>query len=509
MKGTCVIRSQLPRRRAWAAALLLLVPFAVIPSPATAVDRSLTIAAASDPQLTQIMAFRAGNAPWSNSVFETLVTLDPKNRQPKPLLATSWTISKDKMAIVLKLRSGVTYHSGRTFTADDAKYSLEQAALPTSGSQLGFIARSFKGMTVVSPTQLRIDFTAPTSNIFDLLALIPMVDSTTFATIKAGKDVVGTGPFTWVSWTPGASVQLTKYPAYRDAAKISLDSITVRIINNASAQLNALRSGAVDVAMGLSVTDALTMDIMPGFSVIRAGGTIYPFGMNTSIAPFNDVRVRQAVAFAIDRKRLNEQVFGYTGTPTNLFWNKTEPGWNAKQASYYKYDPTKGKALVDAAGAQGAAVSVIVPNIPIMKQIYEVVANNLTAIGLKPTANILDVTVYDAKQVAGDLGQAWLPLHGQVGLGAGTLISSLPTLREGNGAKYWTPEYQAARAALLKADTVAQKSKALQALSDRLLKDVPATVMVQAPGLFAYSDRAKGITFTGLGYPNYSKVKLA
>lgn len=492
-----------------AGAALMVTAIVSTTAPAAAADRSLTIAAASDPQLSQIMAFRAGNSPWSTSVFETLITLDPKNREPKPLLAAKWKFAPDNLSLKLALRSDVKYHDGRQFTADDVKYSLEQAALPANGSQLGFIARSFKGIVVNGPTSVTLQFNEPTSNVMELLSFIPMVDSKTFADIKAGKTVVGTGPFQWVSWTPGAQVQLTKFAGHRNAAKIALDSITVRIINNASAQLNALRSAAVDIAMGLSVTDALTLDIMPGFSVIRAGGVIYPMGMNVTMAPFTDVRVRQAVGYAIDRKRLNQQVFGGTGRTTSLFWGTTEPGWSKADSNAYTYNPTKAKALIDAAGAAGAEFTIIVPNIPIMKQIYEVLANNLQAVGLKPTAAVTDVTVYDAKQAKGDLGASWLPLHGQVGFGASTLISSLPSLRQGNPSGYWSAEYDGLRKKLLAANTLAQKTAAIKALSKFMLTESWSQVMLQAPSLIAYSDKAKGITFSGLGLPNLSTVKLS
>lgn len=495
--------------RALLAALLALSGAVSLQSPAQAANDPLVVAGPSDPQLGSLFAFRAGNYPWIWGVFEPLIKID-QNGKVVPNLATRWTLSSSKLVMTLFLQRGITFHNGKAMTSEDVKYSIEQAALAANGSQLGFVARSFASVATPDANKVVINFSAPTSNIFDLLAIMPVIPKDSYPDIKTGKNVFGTGPFTWDSWTPGASVVIKKYPKYRTASKIDLSQITVRIITNASAQLTALRSGAVDVAFGLSTVDAYGLRNDSNFKLIYAGGAIVPLGLDTSKAPFNNAKVRQAVGYAIDKNRINKQVFSDTALETSLFWAPRESGYPKSLQDAYTYNTTKAKALIAEAGATGAEFDLQTLNLPANAALVEIVANNLRDIGLKPNVRVLDVTSWDAKQVAGDIANAFIPYHGQYGLNAATLLNSLATLRIEKGTtKFATADYIKFRNALASASSSSAKERALTNLSKFMIDQAFALPIVMAPGMFVHSKRLTGIEFGELGHTFWNNVKLS
>jgi len=453
----------------------------------------LTISQVADAQPIALLALRAGNTPWIRNVFETLTRIDPATFQPQPLLAQSWTLADDSMSIQINLRTDVTFHSGRAMTAEDVKFSFETAALPESASQVGFIAREFESIDIVDDHTLNIAFKRPLSNVFDFFEETYIVDKDTYAQREDGSALVGTGPYVFDNWSPGASITLKRYEDYRVEDTAFFDEIDVAIIPDPTATIAALRSARTQIATGLPPRDTLEFTRNPQFEVLATGGTMYPLGVNVTIAPLDNKLVRQALAYAVDRDRINDQVFLGTGIVTDLFWSPSAPGYSEEQASHYGYDPDKARSLIAEAGAEGATIPIIVPAIPSQRSIFEIVQNNLREVGLVPEAVVLDVADFDKRQVAGDLGAAFLLLHGQVGFSSSTLLSSLPSLRQGNPSAFWNDDYVALREAMLASTTPEALGEATKALSDYMLDEAFSTVLVQAPGQVVVSTALQGV----------------
>lgn len=465
-------------------------------APAVAQEKGgiLTISQTSDMQPLALMALRAGNGPWIRNVFENLTRIDPQTFEPKPLLATSWSFAEDGLSIDIVLRDDVTFHTGRPMTAEDVKFSFETAALPESASQVGFIAREFDAIDIVDDHNLTIRFKRPLSNVFDFFEETYIVDQETYAEREDGSQIVGTGPYRFAEWLPGASITLERYEDYRVEDTAWFDEIEVAIIPDPTATIAALRSMRTQIGTGLTPRDTLEFSRNPQFEIMSTGGTMYPLGLNVTIAPLDDKRVRQAIAYAVDRERINDQVFLGTGTVTDLFWSPSAPGYSDEQAQHYSYDPERAKALIAEAGAEGASIPIIVPSIPSQRSIFEIVQNNLREVGLNPEAVVLDVADFDKRQVAGDLGAAFLLLHGQIGFSSATLLSSLPSLREGNPSQFWNDDYVALREAILASTTPEAVGEATSALSDFMLDEAFTTVLVQAPGQVVVSADLQGVT---------------
>ncbi len=466
----------------------------------------LRIAASADAQPQFAMANRAGNWSWRRLVFDSLVEKDAAGL-PQPLLATEWSYNEDRTELTLKLQEGVTFHSGRPFTAEDVVYSLEQVKDPANASQLAKVAAGIESVVANGESEAVISLVAPSDSLFDLLDLTPIVDRETWAQAADGKKIVGTGPFLWKSWTPGASIELVRNDDYWGKDGPYLDEVQVSIITDATALQSALKGGAADVALGVAQADVALLKKDPGFAAENAGGVFYPFGFDVTRAPFDDPLARQAIGYALDRERIADQVFGGDAMVTNLWWTPDSPGFPAAQAQHFGYDPDKAKALLAQAGADGAELTITYANLPVMKSLFEVVQNNLSQVGLTVKAEALDVAEYDKRQVEGTLGQSFLLLHGMVGFSTATIIDAMPSIRAGNPSHFETDEYEALKKAVREANDTTRDA-AIAALTTYMLDQSFSQIVVVAPQYHVRTAAVQGLKVVSLGSLVATDVQL-
>lgn len=466
----------------------------------------LTVAQTSDAQPNNLQAGRAGNFFWASNVFQTLTLFD-EDGEPQPLLATDWTVADDGLSMEITLRDDVTFHSGRPLTADDVAYSLDYLA--NSSSQVAFIAKRISDVEVVSDTELRLTFAAPLPNVFDLFEYMFIVDSETAeAGLADGSQVIGTGPFLFENWSPGSEITLTRNDDYWGEPSY-LDGVEIAVITDSTAILNAVRSDRAQVAFGMNPQDVQSMSSNAGFEIINTSGAIYPLGVDIEQAPFDTKEVRQAIQIAIDRERIADQIFGDAATPTPLFWDESSVAYPTELDDAYAYDPDAARETIEAAGAAGAAVTVSVISIPANTSVAEIVRNNLEEVGLKPTINVVETGAFGEQQVAGELGQMFIPLHGLNGLSPITSMNVLPTLREGNSSHFWTEEYQELRAALTDAEAGDEYADALLALTEYIIDEAFAANIVRVDGQVVQATDVEGLQWSSRSYADASGAFIA
>jgi peptide/nickel transport system substrate-binding protein len=458
---------------------------------------TLLLAASADAQPGAVMANRAGNWMWRRLVFEPLAELD-EQRVAQPVLAKSWTYNADRTQLTVDLRDDVTFHSGRQMTADDVVYSLQQAKVAKNASQLAAVANKLVSITASGAHQVTLTLNKPSDSLFDLFHLTPIVDKDTFATIGDGTTVVGTGPFVWKQWRPKAGISLVRNPHYRVADRPYFDTVEISVITDPTALQSALRGGRAHLANGLTSADIKSLQSDAGYKLENAGGVFYPLGLNVTQAPFDRPEVRQAVGYALDRERIKAQVFGGDATVSDLWWSPNEAAYPKDLATHYSMQVDKAKALIAQAGATGAKVPVTFANLPTMKSLFEVVRYNLEQIGLAPQAVALDSAEYDARQVAGTLGPAFLLLHGMVGFSSATIVDAMPSLRPGNPSGFASPQYDQLKASLQQADD-AGRPKALADLSSYLLDAAFSHVTSVAPQYHVRTAKLTGVRTVALG----------
>ena len=211
---------------------------------------------------------------------------------------------------------------------------------------------------------MKLTFSKPTPNVFDLFEAAPILNPATYDDYAAGKDVDGTGRFSGSRGRPAARSTLTKYANYRDAENTHLDKINIQVINDPTAIVSAIRSGRVQYGVGAAALDARSLGKQPGYALLSSGGSAIPLSMDVTKAPFDKKEVRQAVQYAIDRRRIVQQVEGGHADATSLPWKKNAVGYDAAQAKHYGYQPDKAKKLLAKAGVKGGTRSRSSPSTP-------------------------------------------------------------------------------------------------------------------------------------------------
>ncbi len=292
--------------------LTLLGPASPAPAPAGTLRIGLESAPTTmDPALSTDLY----SSQIYSDIMEPLVMLDPQG-VPQPGLAESWSTSADGKAWTFKLRQNVKFHDGTEFTADDVKYTIERILNPdTRSPQRGNISQ-IASADVVDKYTVRLNTRAAFAPILTNLAIAAYIVPKA-AHSRLGRDFarrpVGTGPFRWVEWIPDDRVVLEANPDYY-AGKPSIDRVIFRFIPEGSVRLAELESGGLDLIAGVPSQDIKRLRVSLIADLQEVVGTNYRLlAFNTSVKPYDDVRVRQAVAYAIDKKRIVDVVWGERG----------------------------------------------------------------------------------------------------------------------------------------------------------------------------------------------------
>ncbi|OMQ16712.1 hypothetical protein A7K94_0200665 [Modestobacter sp. VKM Ac-2676] len=399
---------------------------------------TIVVAQSGAPQTNRVLAQSATNLLWVRAVFEPLMTVTTESiDDPQPLLAKSWEFSDDDREVVLQLQEGVTFHSGRAFTAEDVVFTLQQTLDPLNASNVAAIVSQWE-VQATGDLEVTIRSSAPLSPVLgSTLDMAPIVDSETWAGVADGSQLVGTGPFQVTDYQPGASMTLTQYEDYWQGA-VPLDGIELNIIGDSTAQVSALRSGRTQLSSGLTVQDALSVtEGSDQFELDRTINGVYPMVLDE----IEDQTLRQAIAYAIDRERINEQVYGGLGTTDGLYWSQGSSDYPDDLANPYGYDPDRARQLVAEAGAEGAEVPITIINLPVIAAEYEIIANNLTEIGLRPALTALAPPDYQQRLASGTGGN-YLALRGLNGTAAFMVQTNTDLRLEGAHRQTTTPEYE-------------------------------------------------------------------
>ncbi|WP_319532466.1 ABC transporter substrate-binding protein [uncultured Cohaesibacter sp.] len=270
-----------------------------------------------------------------------------------PALAESWTISEDGKTYTFKLHDGVTFHDGTTFDADDVVFSLDRARGEESVNAQKALFEPIESVTAKDPLTVEITLKRPTGNmLFNLAWGDAIIVAPESAETNKTKPI-GTGPFKLSKWVKGDSITLEKNPDYWGSA-VALDKATFKIVPDASAQLASLMAGDVDAYPIFSAPEMLPQLEADGrFDVVvgtTEGETV--LATNNAQKPFDDVRVRKAMAHAIDRQAIVDgAMFGY-GTLIGSHFAPHNPAY-VDLSKVYDYDIDKAKALLKEAGLEG------------------------------------------------------------------------------------------------------------------------------------------------------------
>ena len=465
--------------------------------PAADHPNEITVGIAQDldESLDPHKAVAAGTKEVMFNVFEGLMKPTPEG-DLIPAVAEKYEISEDQLTYTFTIRDGIKFHNGEPVTAEDVGESLARCK---NGGDGIFEVEAFSNiqhMETADSRSISITLGEPDSEFLSYL---------TAAVLPAGYDgqdtaPVGTGPFKFVSRAAQDNIVLERFDDYW-GEKAYLDKVTYKIIENADSILMSLQSGAVDLFAHLTSTQVAQL----GDEFNIEEGTmnlVQAMYLNNAVAPFDDVRVRQALCYAIDRQQILDLAFdGYGSLIGSSMYPAFGKYFDDSLTNYYTYDVEKAKALLaDAGYPDGFAMTITVPsNYQPHLDTAQVIVEQLKQVGI--TAEILPVTweswlndTYMGRQFQATV----------VGVDASTmtaraLLERFTSTAGNNFINYNNAEYDAIfQAALAAADDAAQTAAYKQAEAN--LTENAANVYIQdLADLVAIRKGLTGVRF----YPIY------
>jgi len=406
------------------------------------------------------------NSAMARNIFDGLVNQDAR-QQIQPALALSWK-TLDETTWEFKLRPNVKFHDGSDFTAEDVAASIRRVPLAARNSPSSFAAfvKAITEVTVIDPLTVRIrtDVATPLLlNNLSRIAILPAkMEKVGSEELNAGKGVVGTGPFKFVSWLPDDNVVLARNDAYW-GEKASWDKVTLRVFKNSSARVAAMLAGDVDMIENIPTADTRKLQASEKFKVVNVAGNriMYlhmdqaraespfakgPDGKNPLLKP----EVRRALSLSINRVALVDRIMDGQGVPAGQLVPEGYFGYNPG-IKVDPYDPERAKRLLASAGyPNGFSLTFHASNdrYPNDSKVAQAIAQFFSRIGIKTEVVTLPGSVYFTRASAQEFSFIMGGAAVETGEASGVLGPILETYGEkagqGNRGRYSNPAFDKA-----------------------------------------------------------------
>jgi peptide/nickel transport system substrate-binding protein len=294
----------------------------------------------------------------------SLVARHPETGEYVPYLAESWTKAPDGLTYEFKLRKDVKFHDGTPLTAQDYAYTFMRAIDPaTKSPTAGQTLVGLKSAEAVDDYTLRLNMAMPNSVLMDSLSNTCYLQPLPKAAVEKmgddfGRNPVGAGPFKFKEWATGEKIVLERNPdfnwgpAFTHGGAPYIETVEFRIIPEYATRVAALESGDVDLA-DVETKDVKRIEDLGKYRVYKSisPGSGIHVEMNSTRPPFDDLRVRQALNYAVDRNAIVQAVSNGLGVPLYGPLTPSTLGyWPGAEYVGYQYDPAKAKALLTEAG---------------------------------------------------------------------------------------------------------------------------------------------------------------
>lgn len=385
---------------------------------------------------------------WSvmSHIFDTLVDVDLKSGEVVPVLAESWE-QKDEVTWRFHLRKGVKFQNGEDFNADSVKFSLDRLLDPKAQKWFFAADADYDHSTVVDPYTIDVVSKQPNAGVLYALRYTFMVPKGAYESTPPDQlsvQPVGCGPYRLEKWEKDSEIRLVRWDGYW-GQKPASGEIVFKPVPEASSRVAALLSGEADLIVNLTPEQAATVEgsakaLLKG---IQGGRDMYVM-IDCSVAPFDDVRARQALNYAVDKERILKQLFAGRGKVLAGIANSV---WENTDLTPYPYDQSKALQLFGELGytrgtdgvlkdgkGQPLQVALQTPSARYLKdvEVAQAVAADLKTLGMQVTVEPLEWSVYVQKQRSGTLAPLSLA-------GLGGYFNGIGELRWVNPAFHMSP----------------------------------------------------------------------
>jgi peptide/nickel transport system substrate-binding protein len=321
------------------------------------------------------------------NVYETLVRLEADG-SITGLLADTWEISDDGLTYTFHLQDGVTFHNDDSMTAADVVFSINNV-LNSEAHPFKTTLAPITGIEATDGSTVVMTLGQVSANLLFFLTQGQgvVLNESAIGTIE--NSPVGTGPFTFGSWTVGDSIVIERNDGYWGTPAL-LETVTFKYINDPNALNNAMLGDQLDILAGVSAPELLagfeTDDRFEVLTGLTYGEIV--LSLNGRRAPFDDVRVRQAVTHAINRQDVVDLAYSGYGTVIGSFSTPLDP-WYKDLTGVYPFDQDKARQLLADAEATDITLEMVLPPVSYAARSGEIIASQLAEVGI--TVNITNV----------------------------------------------------------------------------------------------------------------------
>lgn len=470
---------------------------------APAVSNDFVFAVGTEPTTFDVHFITDVNTARANvQIYETLVR--NVGTSIVPWLAESWTTSEDELTWTFKLQEGVTFHDGTPFNAEAVKYNIERLRNPEVGAPRASTVDMFTDVEVISEYEIAISTAEPYGPMLGQISNYNLSMMSPTALETYGTDIslhpCGTGALMIKEWVPGSALVMTKYDNYW-GEKSTIDTLTFKFVAEDSSRVMMLQSGDADVGP-VAAAQIAQIEADPNVDVMVETGyrTIY-LGMNTSRAPFDDVRVRQAVAYAIDKQAIIDHVLeGYAKYPSGI--ESTVIPYSAQDLDPYTYNPEKSKELLAEAGyADGLSIifHTCEGRYPMDRMVAEVCQSMLAEVGITAELQVVEWGAYSAMTTEGTETQLFLMGKGSpAGDPDYTLDLCYGTDKGMNNTKYSDAQVDAWLLEQRQSTDTAVREEILYKIQEKINNDCPNAVLYYEQQTFGCAADVEGFVI----FPN-------
>jgi len=432
----------------------------------------------------------AGEVTWQN-IFQGLTAID-RDGKVQPQLATSWDISADGLSYTFHLRPGVSFQNGAAFDSATAKFTIERIIGPdsTNGQKANYAA--ITSVEAPDAQTLVLHLSKPDGSLLYWLGYPAAVMVEPKSAPTDATDPVGTGPFKFDEWRKGDRVIMSAWDGYW-GAKPALEQVTARFIADPQAQAAALKSGQADIASNYQSAELFQEFQKDGkFTThVGSGEMEVVAGMNEAHKPFDDIRVREALMMAVDRKMLLQAVKNGLGTPIGSHFSPASPYYE-DLTGVYPYDPKKAKELLKEAGyPNGFTFTFKVPNRSYTQSAAQVLQAFFADIGVTAKIESSDFPAQWIQDVFKDTNYDM------------TIIGHAEPMDIGIYARhpyyfnYDNPEFDKVMAGISAATSDAERAAGYKKAQEILAHDVPALFLYSDPKLGIWNAKLTGVWENG------------
>jgi len=298
-----------------------------------------------------------GDGEAQSLIMQGLVRLDPtgKTLNVVPAIADKWTISKDGKSYTFHIRKGLTFSNGQPVTGADVKNALDNWANPKLDEYASSFSGGYKSTTVLDASDVRVNLSEPVGGFLYYLAMPPAAIYPASLYKSQGQNFwnkpTGSGPYVLQSWVKGSSITFAKNPKYWESGHPLLDKVVVNFVTDDNTRLLDLENGQAQVI------DSVPFDQVSSLQA-RKNVVVTPYtipswillSVNNKNAPYNNVSVRQALSYAIDRGAINQKIYSGLAKIPNSVLPHLQYDAPGSQVPADTYDLAKAKQLMSKAG---------------------------------------------------------------------------------------------------------------------------------------------------------------